>query len=126
MIGLFTYLPAAPDGMAMGVGKVTGRVGAFGRFITSDKALLVGAATILSAVAVQFLTPYLSRIPGIGRHPFIFYLVAGFVVFFLAGMTGGKLMYLLQGVALGVFIQGILTFPAVRNAQASLLARAGR
>ena len=110
----------------MRVGSVSGKVSGFGRLLTSDKALLVAASVLISSVAVGFLGPYVARIPGIGAHPFIFYLVVAFVVFFISGMVGGKLMSILQGIALGTAIQGLLTFPAVRAAQANLLARAGR
>lgn len=112
--------------MALGVGRVSGRVGAFGRLLTSDKALLVASSVLISAVAVGFLGPYVQRLPFVGSHPFIFYLVVAFVVFFLASMTSGKIMYLLQGIALGTAVQGLLTFPAVQAAQAQILARANR
>ena len=108
------------------VGRVSGRVSAFGRLLTSDKALLVGAATLISAVAVGLLGPYVSRLPFVGQYPFLFYIVVGFIVFFIASMVSGKLMYLLQGIALGTVMQGLLTFPAVQQAQAQILARANR
>ena len=112
--------------MAMGVGRVSGRVGAFGRLLTSDKALIAGAAVLISAVAVNILGPYVSRLPFVGSHPFIFYLVIGFITFFVASMLSGKVMYLLQGIALGVVINGLLTFPAVAGARDNLIARLNR
>ena len=108
------------------VGKVSSRVSAFGRLLTSDKALLVGASVLLSALATGFLGPYVARLPGIGAHPFLFYLVVGFVVFFLSGMVGGKLMYLLQGIALGTVVTGLMQIPAVQQLQGQILARANR
>ena len=110
----------------MRVGSVSSKVSGFTNLLTSDKALIVGASVLLSAVATSLIGPYVARIPGIGAHPFIFYLIVGFIVFFISGMVGGKLMYLLQGLALGTVVQGLLTFPAVRQAQASILARTGR
>ena len=112
--------------MALGVGRVGGKLGSFSRLLTSDKALLVAASVLISAVAVQLLSPYVARLPFVGSHPFLFYLVIAFVVFFVASMTSGKIMYLLQGIALGVAVQGLLTFPAVQGLQANLLARANR
>lgn len=77
-------------------------VGGFASFIFSDVAVVAFSAVILTPIVAAWIVPLLYRIPFLQNYPTITLIVAGIVVFFIAGMFNGLLRALFTGVAAGL------------------------
>ena len=95
-------------------------------FAMGRDAMVVLGSVILTSVAFNLLSPYISRIPKLGEYQFAIYILASFIIFFIFGRMDGMLGSLARGVSAGILINGLLTIPALSNIRNTIDARVRR
>ena len=85
-------------------------IASFKEFVQSKELIAVGAAILITPVLLATIQQVISRFPLLRDNLAVGLVLAGFVIFLIAGMFAGgmpKVRALLVGVAAGVLITGI-------------------
>lgn len=86
------------------------KVGKFMDFLKSREFIAVAAAVILTPLALRGVGTIVARSDTLRRNFTVALIIAGFVLFLVAGMVSGFLRAILLGVAAGTAITAIAPF----------------
>ena len=112
---IFILFTQKSNNMMNGIKKPSMQIGKFKDFITSDKAVTSAAAILVTPAVLGIVDRVIEKYPKFGNNATIALIVASIIIFIIAGFFSGIIQDVVLGAAIGVFINALLSIPAISN-----------